>query len=410
MNKRKIALLVVDLLIVFGVGIGMALIFPAISSVHWEGENIFGKLGVLAMFLFVSRYFLKVYSSIWRYANVRSYLTLILADAIACLVFFLVSRVIQELVTGFSFVFFCGVTTNLITLISRFIYQVTYARLNSLRENDTASHNKINIAIIGAGNVGANLAEELIRNPKAHYAPYCFVDADSRKWGNRLHGLKIIPEDEDIIRRIKGMPVQEVVIALPDADTETKSRLYEYYSKTGCKVKIYDYAFGPDSSVSDRRTLREFKIEELLFRDAITLHKQEAKQFYRDKVVLVTGGGGSIGSELCRQIAKCSPKQLIILDIYENNAYEIQQTLIRKYGDQLNLSVVIGSVRDQARVEEVFATYQPQIVFHAAAHKHVPLMEVSPKEAIKNNVFGTYNVGQCGGKVRRREVYFDFHR
>ncbi|MCD8398458.1 MAG: polysaccharide biosynthesis protein [Lachnospiraceae bacterium] len=295
----------------------------------------------------------------------------------------------------------------LATLFSRFAYQCFYAYSNRNSDTRIAEGNhrkdsqgkgihKINVAIVGAGNVGATLADELIRNPMAHYNPYCFIDKDVDKIGSGINGLKVYPEDENIIERIKNMPVQEIVIALPDASAEDRSRLYNLYRQTDCKVKLYDYPLGNDDS--DRKTLREFSIEDLLFRDTLSIGSELSAQYYTGKTVLVTGGGGSIGSELCRQIAALQPKKLIILDIYENNAYDIQQELIRKYGDYLNLETVIASVRDEKRLNEIFAENRPDIVFHAAAHKHVPLMEHSGCEAIKNNVLGTYNVANMAEK------------
>ena len=251
----------------------------------------------------------------------------------------------------------------------------------------------VNVAIVGAGNVGAALADTLKRNPKSHYNPFCFVDKDKRKIGNTIDGLYVYEASEATIEKLKRLPIQEIIIAIPDVCTEEKEKLYDFYSQTGLKVKLYDYL-----SDSDQGTMREFQIEDLLFRDTISIQKPELQEAYRDRTILVTGGGGSIGSELCRQIAKCQPKKLIILDIYENNIYEIQQELRRKYAESLNMEVVIASVRDAIRMEMVFSTYRPDVVFHAAAHKHVPLMEDSPSEAIKNNVFGTYHTANLAEK------------
>jgi len=180
-----------------------------------------------------------------------------------------------------------------------------------------------------------------------------------------------------------------VIIALPNLNGDEKQRLYEFYRESGCKVKLYDFSFGKEEVGNGKRVLREFSIEDLLSRDVIHFDENAIMPSYLGKTVLVTGGGGSIGSELCRQLAKLQPARLIIFDIYENNAYDIEQELLSKYGNRLNLRVEIGSVREEERLREIFDTYHPQIVFHAAAHKHVPLMEHSCGEAIKNNVFGT---------------------
>ncbi|MBE6538469.1 MAG: polysaccharide biosynthesis protein [Ruminococcaceae bacterium] len=197
------------------------------------------------------------------------------------------------------------------------------------------------------------------------------------------------------------MPVQEIFIALSGVDNDSLEDIYNLYAQTGCKIKLYDIPvkdIAEKSASTGRPLLREIQIEDLLFRKTLSFDNEESHSYYKNKVVLVTGGGGSIGSELSRQIAKCAPKKLIILDIYENNAYEIQQELIREYGDTLDLAVEIASVRDRVRLDCIFDVYRPNVVFHAAAHKHVPLMEHSNCEAVKNNVLGTYNAADAAEK------------
>ena len=214
-----------------------------------------------------------------------------------------------------------------------------------------------------------------------------------------MNGVPIYPEGDSTMNLLKKMKVREIIIALPDLTVERKQKLYERYRNSGCTVKIYDYPSGTeDNAPTKQRKRRDFRIEDLLFRDAIEVENPQTRAFYEGKTVLVTGGGGSIGSELCRQIAALHPKKLAILDIYENNAYDVQQELIRKYGEKLNLEVIIASVRDVDRLDHIFRDLRPNIVFHAAAHKHVPLMEHSGVEALKNNVLGTYNVAEMAEK------------
>ena len=202
------------------------------------------------------------------------------------------------------------------------------------------------------------------------------------------------------MERLAEYDVSEIFIAVSNLTNDVATQIYEFYGKTGRKIKVYDTPVHEEleRSPDNRRMMRDFSIEDLLFRKQLSVNDSDAFRFYKGKSVLVTGGGGSIGSELCRQIAKCSPRKLIIVDIYENNAYDIQQELRLLYGDKLNLSVEIGSVRDRVRLESVFMNYKPEIVFHAAAHKHVPLMEQSGCEAIKNNVIGTYNTADMAEK------------
>ncbi len=400
MNKRRLLLLGVDAGIIIAVycftGLLATLNLGSLRPVSAFGAEM---LAVLLVCLFVSRFCSGVYTTVWRYAHSASYIRLMLADATAGAVFlFIGHELLKQYYIGFAFSTIIGMHILLATMASRFIYQYFYAKRERQADQKTgiAQNKRINIAIVGAGNVGATLAGELLRNPGARYVPYCFIDNDPTKVGRKIRNLPILPEDEYTIEQLRTSPVQEIVIAMPDGTPDDKTRLYDFYKRANCPVKIYDYPLG--ESKGSKMTLRDLRVEDLLFRNVMTLDNELTRSYYRDKVVLVTGGGGSIGSELCRQLAEIGPKQLIILDIYENNAYEIQQELIRKHGDALNLEVVIASVRDRARLESIFSNLRPEIVFHAAAHKHVPLMQHSSAEAIKNNVFGTVNVADMAEK------------
>ena len=292
----------------------------------------------------------------------------------------------------------CSITA-LLALGSRFAYRLLYKRRHQLV--DDGSH-RIEVAIVGAGQIGVLLANELLCNKNSNYRPMFFIDRDTTKVGSQILGLKVYPENDEIIDFIKSRQIKEIFIALTNMDSDLANKLYERYSKTSCKIKVYDVPFH-DAAPSAKQTakrgiLHDFSIEDLLFRQSLSINSYAAKNYYSGKRVLITGGGGSIGSELCRQIAKCNPSHLIVFDIYENNAYDIQQELIRRYGDKLKLSVEIGSVRDRERLESLFRTYRPNVVFHAAAHKHVPLMEHCGAEAVKNNVLGTYNTADMAEK------------
>ena len=393
-NRRKLLLCLIDTLCFLCVYL-MVIIISNISSsgVLLKESHYIIHFAITLLIAMVARFCFKVYSNIWRYANSRAYLTMVVSDCVATVVSVLFTR-FTKLNTGvwqtsLVFVGFC-----LLTLTNRFVYQQI-----KNREIVDISKNKINVAIVGAGSVGALLAEELMANKKSHYKPYCFVDNDGEKIGKRINGLLVYPENEKTIERLKALPVQEIILALPKFSGDQAKKLHEFYSRTGCKIKIYDVPVTVDGVDGEgRKMLREIKIEDLLFRDSLVINDRSTRSFYNGKTVMVTGGGGSIGSELCRQIAKCSPKKLVILDIYENNAYGIQQELLRKYGDKLELDVEIATVRDEQRLECIFANYKPDIVFHAAAHKHVPLMEHSNCEAIKNNVMGTYNTANMAEK------------
>ena len=262
---------------------------------------------------------------------------------------------------------------------------------------DTSYHTKIKVAIVGAGSVGVGLAEELLNNKNSTYRPVFFIDTDTQKIGRQIFGIKVIAEEKATKNMLEEYRIQEIVFALPGEDEEKQKRLYEHYSKMGFKIKVYDFPTMRQAGAS-RRQLREFDIEELLFRKPLDVTDSAISEFYKDKTILITGGGGSIGSELCRQIAAMSPRRLVILDVYENGAYDIQQELRIAYGSSLSLNVEILSVCNKAALEKVFLIYRPQIVLHAAAHKHVPLMEHNCCEAIENNVFGTLNTVELSEK------------
>lgn len=347
---------------------------------------------ILMMFcMFAVRIFLKVYKNVWRYPNIKAYFSLICSDAIGAMIALTISRFSGVYEGIWQFVIVASLC-SLLALMSRFVYQFIYRNSNKKISDESEL---IDIAIVGAGRVGSVLAQELISNPKSEYNPVCFIDDDNTKIGNLVVGLPVYGQNS-IEKVVSSLGIKEFVVTITDMDVDKMNKLHEQYSKFG-KVKIYDSPFGKSDS-NEKKIIRDFQIEDLLFRNPIKMENRDVLKYYSGKTVLVTGGGGSIGSELCRQIASCAPKKLVIFDIYENNAYEIQQELVRHYGNNLDLTVLIGSVRDRERIEQVFAEYHPDVVFHAAAHKHVPFMEESAGEAIKNNVLGTYNTADMAEK------------
>ncbi len=394
MRRRKLCLLLIDMLC-------FALLNTMYYFLHTShglnADNGFNFLicsSFLMCAIFLFRCGFGTYSNVWRYANPSAYLRMVICDGVSgaiigfSLYFANIDKTIWHAVTVTALF-------SLMTLSSRFIYSVLH------RQRNTNSDKKINVAIVGAGQIGALLSEELLYGTKSHYHPVAFIDNDPAKSGSKVNGVKVYYEDDNIIETLHKLPIQEIFIALPGLDNDRVEDIYNKYSETGCKIKIYDTPVKDiidKSGTPKRRTIREVQIEDLLFRKSLVINNEESLSFYTGKTILVTGGGGSIGSELCRQIAKCSPKKLIIVDIYENNAYDIQQELLRNYEDSLDLSVEIASVRDVVRLECIFEKYRPDIVFHAAAHKHVPLMEHSNCEAVKNNVLGTYNSANLAEK------------
>ena len=392
-NRRKWVLFLADSAC-YALAYAMVLSVIYLSHPTESSKPYLNNAILFYVILMLTRFAMRIYANIWRYAGARTYLMTVISDFIGGSIALILSYVLRMAVGGWRNVSIVTVFC-LATLSMRFSYQWLY---QYLKESEQEGH-KIGVAIVGAGQIGALLANELIYNVNSHYKPICFIDRDPAKIGSRVSGLTVYDEGDNIIDRIHSLPVQEIILALPKIDGDEAARLLHFYSKTGCKVKVYDFPLHNNTKKSEgRRALREIHIEDLLFRDTLDINNDESRAFYTDKTVLVTGGGGSIGSELCRQIAKCAPRRLIILDIYENNAYDIQQELIRAYGETLDLCVEIASVRDRDRLECIFRHYRPDVVFHAAAHKHVPLMEHSACESIKNNVMGTYNTADMSEK------------
>lgn len=357
--------------------------------------------GLLILF----RMIFSIYRNIWRYAGPMEYINLIVADGAATVVFLLLRAILPNSLTFVRAVSL--MTLDLLGCIMiRMIYQWIYqrrAKTSKLEKaslallkgftgtsfaDETINTNRIKIAIVGAGSIGAMLADELIQNPRATYEPVCFVEVDKGKVGREIYGIPVISSTTDLDERLKAYGVQEVVFALPTIDADRKQELYSIYKGYGYKIKSYDY---PTFGEAGRRSLHDFDIEELLFRAPENFLTEETRNYYKNKNILITGGGGSIGSELARQIASCEPNRLVLLDIYENGVYDIQQELKRKYPD-LNSRVEIASVCDTVMIDKIFREHTPDIVLHAAAHKHVPLMERNVVEAVQNNVFGTLNV------------------
>jgi len=278
----------------------------------------------------------------------------------------------------------------------RMSYRV-YGRFESILNWNASKGDKKRVMIIGAGAAAAMVIKEMKSSDQSKYRPVAVIDDDDHKKGNNILGVKVLGSRKDIPTIVKEKAIEIILIAIPTIEDEEKKQIIEICKVTNCRIEIIPGMYEIMDGKISLNQIRKVDIEDLLGRKAVVLDMEGIAGYITGKVILVTGGGGSIGSELCRQITKFDPKQLIILDIYENNAYDLQIELQYKY-PKLDLKVLIGSVKDVRRLEGIFETYSPNIIFHAAAHKHVPLMEVSPMEAIKNNVFGTYNVACCAHK------------
>lgn len=257
-----------------------------------------------------------------------------------------------------------------------------------------------NVLVIGGGDAGSTIIRELQLNEDMKKRPIGIIDDNQAKQGRLLHGVSIIGTRHDISRVVTERHVDEIIISIPSMHAKEMREIIEICQDTSCKLKTMPGLYQLINGEVDIKKIRDIEIEDLLGREPVETNLIEISDFLEGKVVLVTGGGGSVGSELCRQIAKFNPKLLLILDIYENSVYDLQNELKAYYGDQLELKVIIASVRDLNRLRQLFKTYHPDVIYHAAAHKHVPLMEDSPQEAIKNNVFGTFNVAKCANEIK----------
>ena len=355
------------------------------------------------------RFAFNIYSTIWRYGGIQNYMKMMFSDGVAFIIYLLFCRFIipvdripvvtmvamsSMILLGslvirmtYRYAFKCG---NKDTPFGRFLLWMlsTFGGINVTRFQE---RRRIKVAILGAGNLGNTLYAEIGMDNMSPYEVRCFIDSDKEKVGRYINGCIVLDEDTFIPENlILDYNVQEVFFAVHNYPQDKMRAIYEKLSKAGIKVKNYDIPHM--TSGGEKPQLKEFEIEDLLFRRQESIINEKINAYYRGKTVLITGGGGSIGSELCRQIARMTPKKIIILDIYENSAYDIQQELKMKYGNKLDLSVEIVSITNKKGLGRVFETYSPDIVINAAAHKHVPLMEHNCIEAVENNVFGCLNI------------------
>ena len=421
-HKHSVALMLYDLIFLV-LTIILLLVFNPSKGVDLSIKGIILQLAVAAVSIYACRILGGIYNHVWRYGSTTLYIRLIISDAAAGVIYYIAQRLLPIEKIAFLRVLSIISLDLIMVIFIRFVYQYLYEyssrtskignfirrvtrfitglKIEPAMTNAAAAdaERRINIAIVGAGRIGVMLAESLINNPNASYRPCCFVDINVDKIGRLINGIKVFSEKEATKDLIDNFMIQEVVLAIPEMTPERRKEQYEYYRGLGCKVKVYDYPTTRTMTMDDgKRHLREFDIEDLLFRKQMDINDEKTRAYYHGKTVLISGGGGSIGGELCRQIAKMEPKRLIILDIYENGAYDVQQELAIAYGAKLDLVVEIVSVCDRQALERVFERHRPHIVLHAAAHKHVPLMERNCCEAVRNNVFGTLTIVETAEK------------
>ncbi len=339
-------------------------------------------------------YLFKLYNSVWRYASETELLNIIFA-VVVCAVIQPVLLWVMGLYLPRSYPFFYGFFMIIFTVGSRFSYR--FVRMMQNKRLSRSTKDRVNCMIIGGGAAGNAILKEIETSNYLNMHVACVIDDNPGCHGKYLHGVQIVGGRDKIQECVDRFGIDEIIVAIPSASRAELRPILEICKETGCRIRTLPGMYQIIKGEVNVSKLREVQIEDLLGRDPVEVDVGEIMGYVSGKVVLVTGGGGSIGSELCRQIAQHGPRQLVILDIYENGVYEVQQELRTKY-PKLDMVVLIGSVRNMERIEEIFHKYRPDIVYHAAAHKHVPLMEDSPHEAIKNNVFGTYHVAKAAGE------------
>ena len=342
-------------------------------------------------------YIYRLYHSIWAFVSITELKRITIADLVLIPVY-IIGAVFMELHMPKSYYFMGYILSCVCCAGVRFSYRYIrfYVRSlqNSIRKEEKE---KDRIMVIGAGTVGQTLIREIRKADSVHARVVCAIDDNPEKRGRFLEGIPVVGNRYDIVDMVKKYDINRIIYAIPSTTGQNRKDILNLCKETGCRMQTVPSVSQIVNEEVSMTKLREVEISDLLGRKQILVNMDEITEYIRGKVVLVTGGGGSIGSELCRQVAARNPKQLVILDIYENNAYDIQMELKKKY-PQLNLEVIIGSVRDSRKIFKVFSTYHPDIVYHAAAHKHVPLMEESPNESIKNNVVGTYKTAKAAIK------------
>ena len=403
-NYRKLILLIADIIIISVSGVILNYILSLVGWIGAESSKgllyfiILNDLTCVLMLLISG-----AYTKLWRYFNIKDYII----SGISMFVGFVMSYGILMLLGHrprkvFWALFFVFASWGV--LLFRYIFKRTFLDLTGAGNRE----NLVRTLIVGAGQAGRMILREIENaqfdenNPSKDLLPVGFVDDDITKQRSRIGSIAVLGTTPEIVKICEEHRIENIIVAIPSCDGDEKRRILDICSRTKCKIKVIPYI--SELIFSDGEQLiaqaKEIKIEDLLGRNPIEFDRRKISGFIKDKVCMVTGGGGSIGSELVRQIAQYSPKQIIIVDIYENNAYDIQQELVLKYGGGLNLVTLISSVRDYDKMDTIFKEYRPQLVFHAAAHKHVPLMETVPEEAVKNNIFGTYNVANLAERYK----------
>lgn len=392
LRKRNVQIMLIDCLIIFLTSFTAFFVSNAITYVHLTVQLVLPEIILSVIFTVAAMLIGRAYKIIWKYANAREFFMCIIWVSIGMLASFVVLHIFN---VHESEVF--SLLSYLFAVIGIVVSRVGYCYIYRLIQRNSVKDKK-NTLIVGGGETCNQIMHEMLQSPGCAYKPVVIVDDDHNKVHCCIDSVPIAGTTNDIPKLVEKYDIGTILFAIPSCDRNEKKRILSICSETDCDVKVIPYVYELIEGQKLLGQAKPIKVEDLLGRDVIKLNNPMLAETISGKVCLVTGGGGSIGSELSRQIAKHKPKTLIILDIYENNAYDIQQELKMKYGSSLDLQIQIASVRDYNKIEMVFEKFKPQLVFHAAAHKHVPLMETNPEEAIKNNIFGTFNVASLSEK------------
>jgi len=397
-TNNKVAYLLLDCLCV-NIALGIGLIIKYEMNIPATFLKILPYSFAFATLISIVVYSIfGLYSTLWNYASVEEHLRIFFATVVASIVqYFCVACF--GVILPIS-VYIIGWMTTLIFVSGiRFINRV----IKNINTSKKDVVNKKRIMIIGAGDAASLLIKEMKNNKRSIYEPIVAVDDNPAKHNTQINGVPVVGGRENIVKTASEKSIDEIVIAIPSISRKETVDIISLCEKTGCKLKVLPSVYDLVNGEVSIREIRDVTVEDLLERDEVSLSIEEISGYLKGETILVTGGGGSIGSELCRQIAAFGPKSILILDIYENNAYDIQNELLQKYKDKLDIKVIIGSIREKSRLDYIFSKYNPAIVFHAAAHKHVPLMEQNPQEAVKNNIFGTLNLAECAQQYHSKK-------
>jgi FlaA1/EpsC-like NDP-sugar epimerase len=400
---RKPLLMLMDLLL-FSAGymVSWIVLMRRVSLLDFAPTIIMGGICFLAVFFF-SFFCFGMYGSLWRYAEAHEFIKCVFATITAGAIFMPVTWVwLQPPRVPLRIPITVYFLSLILAGVSPLILRMAYRAYRHTSYGARLSHSMKKVMIVGAGETGKAVMQDIYREPNRRYEVICFADDDPEKIGRRIQRIKVEGSTKDIPKLVDNHGIEVIILAIPSAANKDRRRITNICAKTKCQLKkapdLYAFVTNVTSILSQ---IKDVSVEDLLGRDVIDLESRKSS-FLTSKIVMVTGAGGSIGSELCRQVAMQNPKRLVMVDIGENGLYDIQQELLRGKNDKLSIHAEVASVRDKDKMEKLFERYNPEVVYHAAAHKHVPLMESAPEEAVKNNIFGTLNVARCADKYKAK--------